>query len=214
MIDLVGPPGVGKSWLVKQLSAAGIFKKKSSSFYKVCTKSSAHSKLLMLSARAITDLDVLRKKNIKLIYDLNVSQTPGAHLVDEGVSHHFTNELIQLHAESRDLFLTLTAKRAVINLFASPSLVVDRIETRAAHGGYMAGCQLGMGRNELLDFTEKAMKSRHDLCSVLSEENCPVLELEIGIDSSFATTEVIRFIEELSFRSKEVGHRVVDACQT
>ncbi len=200
MIDIIGPPGVGKSWLIKQLASNGMVSKKESAFHKVLTESPFHASLLKLSSDDKLDLDVLRKKAGKLLYDLNVSHSPGIYLIDEGVSHHFASELVRLHSNSRDEFLSLVSKRAVINLSASPTLIVDRIESRAAQLGYIAGCQRGLGRKELIDFTAEALRVRHQLCSLLSMEHRPVLELEMLEDSCLSglVDKVEQFIVRVS----------------
>lgn len=178
--DVIGPPGVGKSFFIKALISGGVVDNRPHRFSKEMRVCSSRSKLLSLLALNRDDLEVLRRKSAKLLYDLNIMSSSSHFIIDEGICHHFAGELIQLSETSREDFLTIMRGRGVINLTAPPEIITSRIGIRYRRTGKLLDFHKEKSEHELHEYNSTALHQREELCGLMREAGCPTITLDVS----------------------------------
>lgn len=197
IVDVVGPPGIGKSALVKLLIRKSVIHPEKQKIDKKLRLCAARARLLSLTAAGLDDIETLQRKALKLLYDLNMENYRFTLLVDEGVSHHFTSELCHIYRVSPLDFECLMQSRAIINLTASPELVTKRIRHRAERTGTLLSCHGEMSDSELDKFNMDAMEARASLVSVMNGAGYPTLTVDIESEEIELVVKINDFLEKL-----------------
>ncbi len=200
IVDLVGPPGIGKTTLIKALIERSLIQAENDSFDKKERVCKSRARLLSLAALNQGDIATLQRKAVKLIYDLNISQSRKGYVVDEGLSHHFANELCSMFLESPDDFKLLMQRRAVINLTASPETICSRIRIRGNKTGRLLPCHQDKSDEELVIFNTEALRGREYLATCMKEAGYPILTVNMEGARELAVDHIEVFFSSLAQR--------------
>ncbi|MDI5891877.1 hypothetical protein [Halomonas rhizosphaerae] len=126
-----------------------------------------------------------------------MSNYPSMVLVDEGLSHHFTNELCVLSRDNPTDFNVIMDNRAVINLTATAETINSRIRYRKKTAGRMLPCHRGKSNDELLSFNIQVMQGRATLARLMEDSGLPALTIDMETDVTFIIDKIKRFMLEL-----------------
>ncbi|WP_146218680.1 hypothetical protein [Halomonas sp. LBP4] len=207
IVDLVGPPGIGKSYLIRAMIKASLIHPGRERFDKNRRVCASRAKLLSLTALQVDDVEVLQRKTGKLLYDLNVTCCEASVIIDEGVSHHFTNELIELSQSSPNDFDKIMQGRAIINLTATPELINSRILYRDEKQGFMRPCHKGKTDKDLIMLNRRLLERRAALTSIMEKNGLPTLTIKAEDKDDKIIEQVTNFF--LSLRSSVGNYKTV-----
>ncbi|TDR57280.1 hypothetical protein DFP85_10195 [Halomonas ventosae] len=197
VIDLVGPPGIGKTYLIKSLIKNSILTSRRLKVGKEKKECASRARLLSIAANELDDIDILQRKAIKILYDLNMHEFPATVLVDEGLSHQFTNELCLLSELYPDDFRAIMNNRAVINLTASPEMINERIKRRSKTKGQTLSYHKNMTCDELSLFNIEVMGRRAMLIRRMKESGFPGLTIDVDKGLDEIISDINNFILDL-----------------
>jgi len=187
VIDVFGPPGIGKTTFLMALQKAGVIEKKRVFIDFKEQDSSPHALLLSAAALKHVNLLTLKRKANKLHFDINIQNGNSCYLVDEGISHQFTTQLLGLYTENRHAFDDFCSTRAAINLSAPVSLINERINLRHNKSGVLNKHHKGKSTLQLEEFQKKLLEKRKLLCEAYESAGMPVLT----IDTSYCSDDLI-----------------------
>lgn len=197
VVDIIGPPGIGKSSLFQRMIEKSIIHSDKQKFYKRKRACASRAHLLSLAAAGLDDIEILQRKALKLLYDLNVADCRGILLVDEGISHHFTSELCDLVKINKEDFERIMKRRAIVNLTAPPELITMRIRHRAERNGSLLSFHREKSDEELNEFNVEVMKIRATLTALMKESGFPALTVDLGREERTAVECIEGFLSSL-----------------
>ncbi len=194
VVDLIGPPGIGKSHLIKCLikkNAIHASRQKFDQARRVCI---SRAYLLSLAAMRLDDIGVLKNKSIKILYDLNIHSADWGVLVDEGLSQHFITELCEMSSDRPDNFDFIMRRRAVINLTASPTFINNRIRDRAAKTGTLLSYHKEKTDQELSSFNIKFLEGSEKLALLMKKRDFPVISIDASMNDDAIVDHIVHFL--------------------
>ncbi|MDI5986117.1 hypothetical protein QLQ85_15075 [Halomonas sp. M4R5S39] len=198
VVDLIGPPGIGKSYLIKCLIKKSVIHASRQKFDQTRRVCISRAYLLSLAATRLDDIGVLQKKSIKILYDLNIHSANWGVLVDEGLSQHFINELCEMSIDSPDNFDFIMRRRAVINLAASPTFINNRIRDRAAKSGALLSYHKGKTDEELSRFNMKFLEKGENLTLLMKERYFPAVTIDASMNDDIVVEQIVDFLSSLT----------------
>lgn len=172
MVEIIGPPGVGKSFTIAMLRKQGVIATDRRIVRFSAIRSEAHAYLLKLCCeRRETDLKLLKRWANKLHYDalLSASVPDRTAVIDEGVSHQFPGELVALHDYSAELFKKFYLGRGLIYLSAPQDQVLSRVRSRAREDGKLLPYHEGRTDSEISSMTKKTVEKQEMLIKRMND---------------------------------------------
>ncbi|WP_157955136.1 hypothetical protein [Halomonas denitrificans] len=204
IVDVIGPPGVGKSHLIKHLIKGHVLNNERQKIDKKRMECKSRALLLSLASRRIIDIGILQKKVTKALYDLNIHSATLGVMVDEGLCQHFMNELRMLASERPDHFDFIMKRRALINLSTSPKQINVRIRTRAKRKGIMRSYHQDKTEEELSQFNSQFLEQSEALVTTMRERNFSAITIDVSKGDDVVIGEVVDFLRSLeSYKSSE-----------
>lgn len=197
VVDMIGPPGIGKTSILRSMIEKSIIHSDKKKFDKVKRVCASRARLLSLAAVSLDDLEILQRKALKLLYDLNMSDCREILLVDEGISHHFTSELCELFRINKEGFERIMQRRAIVNLTAPPELITRRIRHRSERNGGLLSFHREKSDKELNEFNIEAMKIRETLTALMKEVGFPTLTVDMLREESTVVECIEEFLSSL-----------------
>ena len=198
VVDVIGPPGVGKSRLIKCLIKENVLNGKRQKFDKTRTVCKSRAFLLSLASTRLNDISILQKKATKILYDLNIHSTTSIVLVDEGLCQHFMNELCLLANERPNDFNLIMKKRAMINLTASPRLINDRIRDRTERGGALRSYHKHKTEEQLSRFNTQFLEQSEALALLMMENKFPTITVDASKKDDIIVGQIASFLSSLA----------------
>lgn len=211
IIDVIGPPGVGKTTIIKHLLKNGIIGRKRIpvlGLHELCNLNdplfASHPKLIFQKEKSnyknARKLHGLQKKLNILFSDIYLKEkntTNKVLLVDEGVGHHFTSKLIALSDSDPDTFNSIMSYRAFVFLSASPEIITERVVERRDSVGKIIPAHKNMEADALFLHSKKTLALRRELYQKTQSAGVPCIEIntELGVSESAALLK--QFIRDL-----------------
>ena len=191
IIEIIGPAGVGKSTFIDKVKKGGLISR-----YKVpkinidnALKNKTlgvdfHAKLFQLKVNnELPEGRGLHRFQDMLLWlfrdqYLQLPKNQGKiFLVDEGLGHHFTSELIDAHKSDPGLFNAAINNRGFIALTAKPETIAKRIVGRKEKTKHILPYHDKKSPKQLEAYLNNRMKSISRLISVARQAGIPCLEL-------------------------------------
>ncbi len=215
-VELIGPPGVGKTTLIDHMAQDAINRTWVTSQEvmgclgdrePVPETFSDYEVLLGLKLEATLkyDFKVTNKDKYSLLaffrsvadQDIRVRQSGAFTVVDDGLLQNYSNEMGRLYHENRDVFLRLVQNRSVVYMRASEKTVHERIIHRKA-AGQLIRIHRGCNDDDLIQFTKRVLEDMTTFVEILEQAHVPVLFLDAWKAPEEYTNQVLEFINGLA----------------
>lgn len=223
IIEFIGPSGIGKSTLFKEYFSTTDFNfYTQKDVYKVKSKLdeqdilsfiykellfNKHSNLLKRTYNAFVSTELLNYFTKIVSEDIIIqnSHKDFGFILEEGIVHNFSKELLQLTNEHLSLLLK---NRIIIYMRPeNPNLIVQRIKKRECEGGHIVIHHKNRTDEELLDIAKQSVEHFDKLINRINELNFPYLQIiaeeNNGSDKlkSFFNTKKDQLITEKNFNN-------------
>lgn len=211
IIEIIGPAGVGKSTFINQVKKKGLISK-----YKV-------PKLNIKDAFNNKDLDVdFHAKIFNLKVNNEFAEGQGLHrfqdmllwlmrdqylhlpknqckrfLVDEGLGHHFTSELIEAHNADPGLFEAVVDKRCFVALASTPEIIAGRIMGRKKAKGQILPYHDGLTAKQLEAYLSHRLANIECLMNLAKNAGVPCLTINTNDDKKQQLLAFESFLQNL-----------------
>lgn len=216
IIEFIGPSGVGKTTLCKELlrtrgagdrwrSASEALRYGGGERSEDDTVNKKYEQLLQLKLEQVCTMNspyAIRFEVLSYFHrvvvqekEFNRELAKADVVLDEGICHNFMEELLKLHELDPVSLAALIAKRIVINCVGNPSNVVARIRSREAQGRLMA-LHREKDNDELLAMIKLEMEQKKELVRVLREFHVPCLEVDVSKALHHNVREIRAFLHE------------------
>ncbi len=208
IIEIIGPPGIGKSTVLKTLNKEGIISSIPTPHWIIDEYLQSFSnfdpeyiELIQAATKKIKDLRRLKQHLYWLMHEkylLETARENRFYMVDEGLGHHFNSALVELSIHNRDSFFRLMQNRAMIFLKSNPETITQRIIQRNKSSGIIRIQHRNKNMDLLTLENQKKLASKKKLFQQLSEINTPaiVVNTDLGLEQS--KTQIRNFISKLN----------------
>lgn len=211
IIEIIGPAGVGKSTFINQVKKKGLISR-----YKVpkfnirdAFKSKDldfdfHAKLFGLKVKnelpGGKGLHRFQDMLLWLFRDqyLHITNNRGKlFLVDEGLGHHFTSELIEAHNADPGLFEAVVDKRCFVALKSTPEIIAGRIMGRKKAKGQILPYHDGLTAKQLEAYLSHRMANIECLMNLAKNAGVPCLTINTDDDKKQQLLDFESFLQNL-----------------
>ena len=160
MVEFTGPPGAGKSTLMKRFaSVAGNFSLRPIPTAPIGELEVWETNLLLARlARLIKDGERERiDRNVERIQiDSRARTLKGVSLIDEGLFMHWQPELIVFQEDHPLEFWNLVERRVVVNICTEPDDILGHIDSRAKETGGIWKGHMDWSESEIVAYHKEA----------------------------------------------------------
>lgn len=197
-IEFIGVSGVGKSTLYHRLMKFQSIYPSLIEFKKLISEPNiqtildnqevyqllAKKRWLTIQNQDLLDADRFRIAHwnyLTLLDDALVQEYNQGYVVitDEGILHNFSNEIIDLAAESPNLLTDFLKNRAVIYCYSSAETILNQIRKREKESGRVVSHHKNLSDEELIGLINVELKHKEMFVEVLKNYECKVLRLNI-----------------------------------
>ncbi len=212
IIEIIGPAGIGKSTFIKQLKRKGIIRRYSAPRLNIKdavknknSNLSFHAKLFRLKVEKETQ----EGKGLSRFQDmlqwlfrdqyLQLPQNQGKiFIVDEGLGHHFTSELLVAAHSDPDLFHAATKNRGIIALKAKPKTMAERIMARKEKTKHILPYHQDKNADQLEAYLNERLMNIKSLVSAAQRAGIPCMEINLEEDVALNLKKVESFLTTFS----------------
>jgi hypothetical protein len=215
IVEFIGVSGVGKSTIYSELLSKRNEKNwlTRQEFFKICNESDgmfeeyflnyeelAKHKLEKIVQRECENwirlklcsyfFQVLREN--RLIENMRNAHTL---VIEEGLVHNFSEELLYLYESRRDKFREFLKYRVLVYCINTTENIMNNIISRKKEEGFFSGAHLGLSHDGIIQQTEESVRLKERLVAVLKKENIPVLILQTNDSVEGNAKRVKEFID-------------------
>lgn len=199
VIDLIGPPAVGKSTFIRNIKSHGLIGGKIARVNFSSVEADGHALLLKKEISKENDLKIINKRAKKIHFDallqLHSSTKKQSFLIDEGISHQFTTSLIGLYNSDFEAFKKVMAHKSIILLNCTPEVVVKRYRLRSIGRGVT--WYENKSEEELYFYINKILEARRRLLQLANSISAPTLIVDIESPVEECVLKVKKFMARL-----------------
>lgn len=166
VIEFTGPPGVGKSFLIRELAKQGSHKKLRRNFSSI----ELNSFRKHLLQEKINHMPHLEDKELqRLRRDQWFCQDAGneALLLDENLTQHQSREIVSALQNEVDGYEEFLAKRLVVILEDDPEAIMEKVRHRHENANHIWDGHRNKSKQEIIDISQRIMESRQRMHEII-----------------------------------------------
>ncbi len=214
-VEFIGPSGVGKSTIIKEMAlqktkdekwvVAGEltnrYEKSDSlalSAYDVLL--GIHTEQMMVRAAPLRKKIVLLRYYLKLVSEEElINRVAGNNTVvfHEGLFHNGGASIIELEKTHSDVFIKIIRNKAIVNCTADPETIVKYIRNRQKQGARRTMLE-GYSDRELMEKAQNALNKKKELVELLKNYKIPCLEINTTESITKNARKIRSFIKQIS----------------
>ena len=173
VVNIIGPPAVGKSTSIEKKLEENVLRLKRKKLLKPFDSDGFYNHLLKTHCKRIRTLKEFNDRISDVIYDSNIVEMSifenDVVLVDQGLPHFFYRELIHLYENDKNTFKRFVSRRGLVLLVAEPEVILKRKKLREDETGKLVKSHTGKTDSEIISYTRNITSEYKRLLSYYNE---------------------------------------------
>ena len=197
VIEFTGPPGVGKSFLIRELAKLGSQKKLRGNFSSI-ELNSFRKHLLQEKTNHMPHLE--EKELQRLRRDQLFCQDAGneALLLDEHLTQHQSREIVSALQNEVDGYEEFLAKRLVVILEDDPEVIMEKVRHRHENQNHIWDGHRNKSKQEIMDISQRVMESRQKMHDIIRQKGGNSLRLDALSGLEAMIQQIVEYLETRS----------------